>query len=442
MLPVFIIISLIFLTGFFVAAEFSIVSASRTVIEKKAQMTQPLAKLVHKIHMGPGQIEQYIASAQVGITLASLALGMYGEHMLATWVGNKLEGFDFIPLWISVHTLASILAVGFLTYFHIILGEMVPKSLALQKPETIVLFVTPGIIIVKYIFYPLIMLMNSLGFLFLRLMGLDRHVGGGHSHYHTPEELEYIVKESQEGGLLGEESGEMLKELFDFEDLTAGEVMSPRVKITGIPCGITKEELHKILSSSLHTRYPLYEENLDNILGTIHLKELLKELVNEAPLNLEKYRSVPFVPSTASLNKVLEAMSNNKTQMAVVMDEYGGTAGLITIEDIFEEVTGEIDEDTSADKNIFRDQEGRLHVAGTVRIDEVGEVLGIKLEHEEVDTVSGLVLDLLGRPPKVGDVGLYKGLRFIVTAVEGHGVKECIIKFIKTAYLTVKDIKK
>lgn len=437
--PVLTIISLIFLTGIFVAAEFAIVSASRTVIEKKASEGNPVAKIIYGIHNKHGEIERYIASAQVGITLASLALGMYGEHLVAAWIAHWLKNISGIPVWLTSHAIASGLAVGGLTYFHIVLGEIVPKSLALQSPEITSIITTPVVILIKYIFYPLVVLMDYLGSACLRLMGVDRRVGGGHSHYHTPEELELIVQESQDGGLLREESGQVLKELIYFDQLTAGEIMIPRVKVTGIPISATGEEVMEILSSELHTRYPLYDDNLDHIKGIIHIKDLLSQLSEDRPITLEKKYEVPFVPETATLDKVLESMREKKTHMAVVMDEYGGTAGLVTVEDIFEEVCGEFDDGVPGYKPVYRDENGFLHIVGTVRVEEAGEILEIDLEHEEVDTVSGLVLSLLGRPPKVGDVVVYRGIKFEVKAVEGHGVKECILKFCTTPLKKSKE---
>lgn len=231
----------------------------------------------------------------------------------------------------------------------------------------------------------------------------------------------------------------MLKELFEFGALTAGQVMVPRVKITGIPVDISEEDLKDYVAKSFHTRYPVYEGDLDHIIGMIHIKDILDRLNNGLPLKPEVTHSVPYIPETATLDMIFTVMKKAKTQIAVVMDEYGGTAGLVTVEDLFEEVVGDINEGTGS-KNIFSDKNGKLHVAGTVRLDELGEELNLILEHEEVDTVSGLVLSVLGRPPKVGEIIMYKGIRFEVTAVEGHGVKECIARY-ATSKIEKRDLK-
>ncbi|HET6230602.1 MAG TPA: hemolysin family protein, partial [Longimicrobiaceae bacterium] len=224
------------------------------------------------------------------------------------------------------------------------------------------------------------------------------------------------------------ESAEVLQELLEFGDLTAGEVMVPRVHITGIPVGASFAEATAIIRSAPHTRYPVYRGSLDDIAGMVHVKDLFRRLRNRRAVHENDARPVPYVPETATIDRVLAAMREARTQMAVVMDEHGGTAGIITIEDLFEEVVGEIEEGSTHPAEVSRDPAGRLLVAGTVRIEEVGEELDLVLEHDEVDTVSGLILSLLGRPPEVGDTVTYDDVRFEVTRVEGHGVGEAVVE--------------
>ena len=202
----------------------------------------------------------------------------------------------------------------------------------------------------------------------------------------------------------------------------------PRVRLTGIPLGATPEQVRSVLRQSKHTRYPVYAQDLDHIVGMVHIKDLLRVLSSGAPLTYGHVRPVPFVPRTARLDNVLAVMRRDKTQLVVVMDELGGTSGLLTIEDLFEEVVGEIDEGTPTAPELRADEDGHLIAAGIRRLDEVGKHLGLELTHDEVDTVSGLVLAKLGRPPNVGDVVDYGEVRIEVTRVEGHGVKECRIE--------------
>jgi CBS domain containing-hemolysin-like protein len=219
----------------------------------------------------------------------------------------------------------------------------------------------------------------------------------------------------------------MLQELFEFGDLTAGQAMVPRVRISGIPVGTTPDRIREILAESAHTRYPVYEKDLDHIVGMMHIKDLLQLLLENQPMAAGHARGVPVVPETAELDSVLDVMRRERTQMAVVIDEHGGTAGVVTLEDLFEEVVGDIEEGPGTGAQVYRDRDGRLRVPGTMRVDEVGQQFDLDLEHEEVDSVSGLVMALLGRPPVVGDAIRYDRLELEVTAVKGHGVEECAV---------------
>jgi len=238
-----------------------------------------------------------------------------------------------------------------------------------------------------------------------------------------------VVRESQEGGLLPRETCAVIRSMFEFGERTAGETMVPRVRVTGIPLGAMPDLLADTLRRARHTRYPVTEGDLDHILGMVHIKDVLRLLREGRPVTRADARPVPFVPAPAPLDDVLTVMHRQRAHLVVVMDEHGGTAGVLTSDDIFEEVVGEIDEAREGDAlpEVYEDAASRLHVAGTVRLDEVGDRLGRVLEHEEVDTVSGLVLALLGRPSVVGDAVTYEGVQFEVVAVTGHGVEECLV---------------
>ena len=420
-----IITALILLNGVFVAAEFAIVGAPRAAIDARAGQGDRLARLVQSVLHDPRKQDRYIATAQLGITLASLGLGMYGEHVLADAIYGAL-GASGAPAWLLSHGVASVTAVVILTYFHIVIGEMVPKSLALQYAEELACWITPPMLWIKNLLFPFVVSLNELGNLILKGVGVNRQVQNS-DHYYTPEELQLIVQESEELGALRSESGHMLQELFEFGDLTAGQVMVPRVRITGIAVGSSPQRIRDILAASAHTRYPIYEKDLDDIVGMMHIKDLLQLLLENQPIDRTHARPVPVVPETAELDSVLAVMRRERTQMAVVIDEHGGTAGVVTLEDLFEEVVGDIEEGPGSGAQVYRDRDGRLRVPGTMRIDEVGQEFDLDLEHEEVDSVSGLVLTLLGRPPVVGDTVRYGRLEFEVTAVKGHGVEECAV---------------
>ncbi|NLE22219.1 MAG: HlyC/CorC family transporter [Actinobacteria bacterium] len=422
--PVLIIAGLVLLNGLFVAAEFAFVGAPRASIERRAAAGDRRVLRLRRILRDPRSQDRYLAVAQIGITIASLGLGMYGEEVAAGWLEVPLERIGALGT-VAAHALASVVAVAIMTYIHIVAGEMVPKSVALQRAESTAVLVNPFMRAMLVVFYPLVVTLNGIGNLILRALGVERQRGSV-EQYHTAEELRLIVRESLEGGKIGGEAGHVLQELLDFGDLTAGEVMVPRVHIVGIPLDAGRDEIVELLVSSPHTRYPVYREDLDDIVGMMHVKDVLGLLARGGGPDGTPLRPVPYVPETADVDVVLAAMRRERTQLAVILDEHGGTAGLVSIEDLFEEVVGEIEEETERPP-VWTDHEGRLHVSGTVRVEEVGEHFDIQLEHEDVDTVSGLVLMLLDRPPVVGDVVVYEHVALQVLAVEGHGVAECVV---------------
>lgn len=425
LVTILIIAVLLLVNAFFVVAEFAIVGVQRSAIDARASKHDRLAKLVLSVLDDPKRKDLYIATAQIGITVASLGLGMYAEHAIADWILQAI-GRSTTAQWFTGHGLASVVAISILTYLHIVIGEMLPKSLALQSPERIALWLTPPMLWIQTLIYPFVIALNSVANLVLTPFGI-RHEEDNADKYYTSEELQLIVEESEEQGALRSESSQVLQELFEFGELTAGEVMVPRVRITGIPVGAGPDGLRGILGTAPRTRYPIYETDLDHIAGTYHIKDLLRLLLNGQPVTAAGARPAPVVPETALLDAVLATMRREHAQFAVVIDEHGGTAGVVTLEDLFEEVVGEIDDSPERRSGPRRDAAGRLRVPGTMRLDELGQLFDLDLVHEDVDSVSGLILTLLGRPPKVGDIVRYDRLELQVTAVKGHGVEEAAV---------------
>jgi len=428
LVPVLIVILLLLLNALFVAAEFAIVSAPRTSLERRASQGDRLARTVHAILESPQRQDRFIATAQLGITIASLGLGMYGEHVLAGWLFQRFEQVGWGG-WAAAHTVASVVSIAILTYFHIVVGEMIPKSLALQSAERTAIWITPLMRTIGTALFPFVVGLNATGNRLLRLVGIDRRTESAERLY-SPEELSLIVEESEAGGLLRAEAGQMLRELFAFSDRTAREAMVPRVRVGGIHLGAGPDEVRNLVAAYPHTRFPVFEEDLDHILGYVHIKDLLRLVETGRPVTSGDIRPVPIVPETATLDVVLAELRRQASPIAIVFDEHGGTAGIITLEDVFDEVAGEIQEEPAEEPNIVDEGNGIWRVAGTVRIDQVGAALGCELEHPEVDSVSGLVLTLLGHPPAVGDVIEYDHVRFEVTAVHGLGVQECRVSHV------------
>jgi len=409
---------LILMNAAFVAAEFALIASPRTALEHSAAQGNRFARRLLTTLTTPDKQDRYVATAQIGITIASLGLGMYGEHALAhefeDWIG-PLTAMD-------VTAIASTAALVFLMLGHIVIGEMVPKGIALQRPIAVSRATFGLMQATLFLLYPLIVVSNGIARGILWALRLHRQ-GGSHEQIYTPEELQLIVEESERGGALATDSGKILRELFAFGDRTAAEVMVPRVRVIGIPVGATADDVRRIIIEHRRTRYAVYEGDLDHIVGMLHVKDLLRRVMRNESVSATDVRRIPVVPETASLDDVLATMRRTQAHLAMVIDEHGGTAGIVGLEDLFEEVVGDIDEGSPAAPPISPADDGTVLAAGTVRLDELGQHLDVPLEHEEVDSVSGLVLTLLGRPPVVGDAVEYSGVRLVVTATSGRGVR-------------------
>jgi CBS domain containing-hemolysin-like protein len=445
---VLVVLVLVIINGVYVASEFALVGVSRALVDADAESGDRKARRVQAILDDPRQQDRYIAATQLGVTFASLGLGMYGEKNLA---GLLMEWFA--PLgeaaWISAHLVASIAAVGIMTVMHVVIGEMVPKSIALANPRIAVQWTVSIALVTKTLLLPLVLLLEWMGNRIMRLFGIDRSDGG--EDQHTPEDLMEIVRASQQGGELTSESGKALGEMFDFASLKAEEVMVPRVSIHGLTLGASTEEIRQVVKEGQHTRYPVHEEDLDEVIGMVHIRDLLQCLRSSESLQRSMVRPITFVPETMAVDRVLGVMRREKTHAVIVMDEQGGTAGLLTVKDLFEEVVGKIEEgsvEVEGRVEAFRDEDGRLHVLGTLRMDELTEVLEEEFEASifgleagweamgasqvlpatDAETVSGLVLLQLGRPARVGDTVVHGGVRLVVIEVEGRGVKQCLVE--------------
>lgn len=338
LIPVVFITLLLLLNALFVAAEFAIIGIPKVLVEKLAGKGKKTALRLRDVLNNSRLQDLYITTAQLGITLASLGLGMYGEHVLAEWL---YQGMQLLHLdsKIAAHSVATVISIIILTYLHIVVGEMIPKSLALKYAEPTALFVTPLMAWIQFILYPFIFVLNKIGNTLLKLFGVDRADAQLDSFY-SSQEIQYIVKESSESGLIEPESANVLNEILEFGELTARDVIVHRVKIVAIPIDASYEDLVEITYTNSHSRYPVYTGDLDHIIGMIHIKDILNLLQKKSSLKKEHIRNVLYFPENISVDKIFAAMRKNHTQMIIVSDEYGGTEGLITIDDIFEQVIG------------------------------------------------------------------------------------------------------
>jgi CBS domain containing-hemolysin-like protein len=425
LLPILIIIVLILLNGLFVAAEFAIIGVRPTRIAQLASAGDRTAIGIKQILDDPIRQDRYIATAQVGITLASLGLGMYGEATVARWIEAPLAAAFGLGT-AAAHTIAVIISLSLLTFAHVVVGEMVPKSLALQYAERTVFAISGLMGVIKRIFSPAVLLLNAIGNGLLGLLGIPVNVA---RRLYSPEELGLVVSESAEGGLLTSQQEQLIQNIFDFGDRRVGQVMTPRPRIEALPIDLPPTELPQRLATARRSRLVVYDRDLDHIVGVVLLKEAIqRQLERPGAVSVrELLRPMAMVPESASIGKVLASFKRRRAHIALVIDEYGGTAGVVTLEDLVEEVVGEVhDEFDSAELPPLREVEpGVLLVRGDVLLEDLYDAAGITLPEElpEVETVAGLVLTLLGRPAEVGDSVTIHEVRMQVEAVQGLAVQ-------------------
>jgi CBS domain containing-hemolysin-like protein len=427
LIPTIVIIILVLANGFFVAAEFAIIGVRPSKVEQKVEEGDRGALAVLKVLDSPAEQDRYIATAQVGITIASLGLGMYGEPKIAHFIEPymaRLFGSDIHEAW--VHTVGTIIALSLMTYLHVVIGEMVPKSLALASSYNMAVLLAAPMRWIERIFGVPVRILNGIGAMLLRLLRVPP--AHGHARLHSPEEIELIVAESAEGGMLNEDEHEMILKIFDFSERQVGQVMTPRPRVQAMPHDISPADLLTLVTESQHSRFPVYEGDLDHVIGILHIKDLVRQqLATKGKFDIRLVlRPAPAVPEDHPVEKLLAAFKRQHIHMAVVIDEYGGVAGIVTLEDLVEEVVGEVRDEFDVEKDPRLEIEpGVLEVAGTYLLDELKEevYLGHDEELPDVETVGGLVVTELGRPPQVGDkVTLAGNVYFTVLDVDGLAV--------------------
>ena len=429
MLDVIIMIGVITLmvlaTGLYVAAEFATVSARRTRLNQMAGSGNRLAQQLLPIMEDSKALDDYVAACQVGITISSLVLGAYGQNTVAAALTPLLVSLTNLAEP-AAHSISVTTILIVLTTLAVVLGELFPKSIAIQYPEELALATVFPMRWSLVIFRPLIWFFNGSSNLVLKLLGIQRDQE--HSQWYSPEEIELLVTESHEGGLLDDEEQQMLRNAFRLHELTARQVMVPRTRLVAAPLESNVTDLLNIVCEEGYTRIPLYQFTLDNIVGFVHLKDLFQLYVAGQPNPEAIVREVIYVPESLPAVAVWDTLNKNHQYIAIVFDEYGGTAGLITIEDLIEEVFGELKDEFDEDELplLSSDKDGRLHLRGDLLVSDVNEYLNLKLPEKDVDTLGGLVFSELGRVPVVGDeVTVGKpGVAIRVEAMDGLSVTE------------------
>jgi CBS domain containing-hemolysin-like protein len=413
-----VVLILVAINGFFVAAEFALVSARRTRIEQMALDGNPLAKTVLRSMSDPNR---FISIAQVGISMASLALGFIGEPALAALIDPVLE--PLLPenmAFLTSHGIAIMIAYITITYLHLVIGEQVPKMVALQRAEGTVLITAQFTEFVGLLLRPVIAIVYWSTEFVLRLFGL-RYQDEAHMVY-TVDELEMLVEASGEGGHLDAQERELVQRALGFGELTASQVMVPRTEVIGIPMSASYPQALEVIRQANRSRYPVYEETLDQVVGVMHVKDLVTgEFGDGHEFDLRALtRPVEPVPETLPVDELLARLQAERAHMSFVIDEYGGLAGIVTLEDVLESLVGQIqDEFELLEMEVEQLPDGALLVNGLVPLDEFNRRFGVTIASEAVETLGGLVFELLGRKPELGDCVYVDGYSLTVAALDG-----------------------
>jgi len=398
------VFALVLVNAFFVAAEYAFVRVRRTRIETLAAEGSGAARAV--LH-GLDHLNRYVAGVQVGITLAGLALGRFGEPAL-TAVLEPLFGAVLPALLIgpaASQTIATTLTLVLITYLLVVIGELVPKSPTLSYTEKVALLVARPMRLCVGFFTPLVWSMNGLGRAVLRLLRLPPADEAGEAP--SVEELKLLIVQSHKAGVLEDIERQLTQRTFRFADLRAADVMIPRLDVVALDVATPTDELLDRIARTIHTRFPVYEGTLDYVVGILHLQELFKHLRTQSgPLDVRRLlRPALAVPETIRMEELLEQLRHHHTQIAVVVDEHGGTAGLVTLEDIVEEVFGELQDALEAEQpDVATAPDGRVLIRGDVRLSRLRDELGWRFEDADAETIAGYVMERLGRVARMGDV--------------------------------------
>jgi putative hemolysin len=398
--------------AFFVAAEYALVTARRTRLNELAESGSRRARIALRIMDSP---VRFIGTVQLGITAFSIALGAVGEPIVEHWLDDPLLSSG----------VAFIVAFAFVTYLHVTLGELVPKAVSLSKNEETALWVALPVEGVYIVTFPIVWFLQASANAFTRLFGIQPAPAGVVAH--TEEDIRLIVAQAEDTGVIKEAEEEMLYKVFDFADKEVADVMVSRPDVVALSIDLPPDDCLAAVIESPYTRYPVYRESLDSIVGILHVRDLFSALNEQGFANVrvgDIVRPAPFVPETKDLAAMLAEFRRGSQHMAIVVDEYGTTVGIVTLEDLLEEIVGEIeDEFDLPDESVEKLADGRMRIDGTYPIDDFNEQFGRSLPIEDYHTVGGFVFGMLGRQPEPGDEVEHDGCRFTVLEVEGSRIE-------------------
>ena len=406
--------------AFFVSAEYAFVAVRRTRIDELVEEGSKSAKRVRRLLDDPAR---FISAFQVAITLSSLALGAVGEpavsRLFEELFGNVGMLGDGAVVVISV-----ILAFAIISALHVVLGEIVPKTLTLSRAESVALAVVLPVTIFMWLFWPFIWVLRGISEALIRLMGLESP--SEMRLVHSEEELKLLISASHEEGVLEAEERQLLYKVFDFAETEARQVMVPRPDVVALQVDLTPDEAIEQTLNAPYTRYPVYGETLDDLVGVVHIRHLFGARLQQSDATtLEAFvRPVPIVPETKKLDELLAEFRRTNTHMAIVVDEYGSTVGIATLEDVLEEIVGEInDEFDLPDRELIRLAPDRIRIEASFPIEDFNERFGGDLPDEDYTSIGGFLFGELGRPARPGDVVSHRNFRFTVREVDGPRIR-------------------
>src|SRR5881296_2618578 len=418
------VVLLVAANAFFVAAEFALVASRRTRIEAMARRGDRKARVVRK---ALGDLYRLLSATQLGITLTSILLGYVAEdtvaHLFRDWFQTLPPALDFL----TRGGIASVVAVGTISFLHVVFGELVPKTWAITHPEATSRWVASPLIVFSWITRPFNFVLNVSARLVLRLLGI-KSSSPELDRVHSPEEIRMLVQQSRKTGGLGAGDARLLEGVFEFSEKNARDVMTPRTQIIALPAEASLAEAADRVAAAGRSRYPVTGDSLDDVIGIVHAKDILRGLLSgsEAPVQ-DIARPAFFVPGTREVEDVLADMKRQKVHLAIVLDEFGGTAGLVTMEDLLEEIVGPIYDEydqTPVDRpsTAVSGTSGVPILAGATEISEVNRLLRLHLDDADYTTIGGLLFGRLGRLPKVGDRVNLQGATFEILEMDGRRV--------------------
>ena len=418
------IVFLLALNGFFVAAEFALVRSRRTRLEAMVRRGDPLAKIALRC---VDNLTRMLSASQLGITFASLALGWAAENAFGHLVAGWLSALPSVLQVTARASVAAGIALAAASYLHVVFGELYPRAIALNNPEIAAKWLAPPLLAFAWVARPVIVLFETSARTVLRLTGQRPYIR--QAPLHEADEIRLIVEQSEEGGKLEREPAQMLGAVFEFTEKKARDVMTPRTRIVAVPADVSLDDALRTVEETKFSRYPVYQETLDDVVGVLLAKDLLAFAHREPPeFDVRRVmRSVHFVPGSREVEEVLADFKRHKAHLAIVLDEFGGTAGLVTMEDLIEELVGEIYDEHDETQAVSRAAGGETVLDGATPVADVNERFGTQIPDGDYTTIGGVIFGALGRLPVAGDRAAVGGAWFVVKSMDGRRIAELVV---------------